>query len=161
MFVVKIVFYNSLTDNYGAWSAFGGQLSLAVDPLDSKFPMDLARRQVDLYKRLRPCLSGDFYPLTPVSLDKTWMGYQFYRTDLDSGFALVFKRFDSPRVVHPVSELFRLQLRGLAPRSLYQVHFEASGDDKMLTGDALANGIDVSLGNAPSAEMIIYHAAKA
>jgi hypothetical protein len=50
------------TDNYGAWSTFGGQFSLGWDPVDHTFPMDKARRQVELYKRIRPFLSGDYYP---------------------------------------------------------------------------------------------------
>jgi len=151
-----IVFYNQSTDDYGAWSGFGGQLSLAWDPLDSSFPMELARRQVNLYKRVRKFLSGDFYPLTPVSLEETWMGFQFHRRDLDSGLALVFKRFDSPRVLHSVRDAFSLELRGLPPQSQYQVHFLSSNDVRIVTGQELAKGLDLTLGKAPSAEMIIY-----
>jgi len=151
-----IVLYNQSTDDYGAWSRFGGQLSLAWDPLDSSFPMELARHQVNLYKRVRAFLSGDFYPLTPLSLDETWMGYQFHRTDLNSGFALIFKRFDSPQVLHSVRDAFSLELRGLPPQSQYQVHFLSSNDARIVTGQALAKGLDLTLGKAPSAEMIIY-----
>lgn len=154
-----IIFYNSMAGNYVAWSGFGGQLSLAVNPLDFKFPMDWARQQVELYKRVRPFLSGDFYPLTPISLDGTWLGYQFHRTDLESGFALVFKRFDSPREISSVSNTFKLQLRGLEPESQYHVRFEASYTDQNLTGVALARGIELTLGKAPAAELLIYNRA--
>ena len=152
-----IIFYNSMNGNYGAWSGFGGQLSLAVDPLDPKFPMDWTRQQVDLYKRVRPFLSGDFYPLTPTPLDGTWIGYQYHRTDLGSGFALVFKRFDSPREINSVSDTFKLQLRGLDPQSRYQARFESSHTDKTLAGEALTKGIELTLGKAPAAELIIYN----
>jgi len=118
--------------------------------------MELARHQVNLYKRVRKFLSGDFYPLTPVSLDETWMGFQFHRRDLDSGLALVFKRFDSPQVLHSVRDAFSLELRGLPPQSQYQVHFLSSNDARIVTGQALAKGLDLTLGKAPSAEMIIY-----
>jgi hypothetical protein len=154
-----IIFYNSMTGNYGAWSGFGGQLSLAVDPLDSKFPMDWTRQQVDLYKRVRPFLSGDFYPLTPVPLDGTWLGYQYHRTDLKGGFALVFKRFDAPREINSVSDTFNLQLRGLDPQSQYHARFESSQTDKTLTGKVLTKGIELTLGKAPAAELIIYNRA--
>ena len=143
-----LVFYNSLAGIYGAWSGFGGQLSLAVDPLDSKFPMNWARQQVDLYKRVRPFLSGDFYPLTPISFDGTWLGYQFHRTDLDSGFALVFKRLDSPREIYSVSNTFKLQLRGLDPQSKYHARFESSHTEKTLTSEALAEGVRAYLGKS-------------
>jgi alpha-galactosidase len=153
------IFYNESTGDYGAWSRFGGQLSLAWDPLDAGFPMALARRQVNLYKRVRKFLSGDFYPLTPVSLDETWMGFQLHRRDLDSGFALVFKRFDSARVLYSVSNSFHLQLRGLRPDSIYRFHCERINKDGSRRGQALANGLDLAFGKAPSAEMIIYQAA--
>ncbi len=44
----------SATDNYGAWSSFGGQFCLAWHPLDKDFPMELAKKQVQLYKQVRP-----------------------------------------------------------------------------------------------------------
>ena len=80
------------TDNFGLWSSFAGQLCLAWHPLDKDFPMERAKRQVQLYKRVRPLLSGDFYPLTDCTLEKPWLAYQFHRTDLNRGFALIFKR---------------------------------------------------------------------
>ena len=80
------------TDNFGVWSSFGGQLCLAWHPLDKDFPMELAKRQVKLYKQVRQYLSGDFYPLTDCTLERPWLAYQFHRNDLDGGFALIFKR---------------------------------------------------------------------
>ena len=80
------------TDNFGLWSSFAGQLCLAWHPLDKDFPMELAKRQVKLYKRVRPLLSGDFYPLTECTLEQPWLAYQFHRNDLNQGFALIFKR---------------------------------------------------------------------
>lgn len=154
-----IVFYNSMTGSYGAWSGFGGQLSLAVDPLDPKFPMDWTQRQVDLYKRVRPFLSGDFYPLTPAPLDGTWLGYQYHRRDLEGGVALVFKRSESPREISSVSDSFKLQLRGLDPRSQYHARLESSDTEKSMTGAALAEGIELTLGKAPAAELILYQRA--
>ncbi len=50
----------SATDNFGLWSSFAGQLCLAWHPLDKDFPMELAKRQVKLYKRVRPYLSRRF-----------------------------------------------------------------------------------------------------
>jgi hypothetical protein len=151
-----IVLYTGLTGDYGVWSSFAGQLSLAWHPLDPDFPMAMARRQVERYKRTRPFLSGDFYPLTPVSLEETWMGYQFHRTDLDKGFALVFKRFDAPRVIYSVNDRFRLRLRGVNPQSRYRLHLERSNKDETLTGRELANGIEIDSDKAPSAELVIY-----
>lgn len=151
-----IIPYTQALDDCGVMSSFADQLCLAWYPLDPDFPFDRARLQVARYKRIRPFLSGDYYPLTPVSLKETWMGYQFHRTDLDSGVALVFKRFEVPRVIYTVTDGFRLHLRGVEPHSLYQVHFEEGNKDEQLSGQVLASGIDVILSKAPSAEMIVY-----
>jgi len=154
----SLVFYNQSTDNYGLWSGFGGQLSVAWEPSDPGFSVEAARRQLDLYKRVRVFLSGDFYPLTPISLEEAWMGYQFHRLDLKSGCAFVFKRVKSPQVMYPEDETFNLQLTGLAPGSRYRVHFASSSRDTTSTGAELAKGIVLNLGAPPTAELVIYQA---
>jgi alpha-galactosidase len=152
----SLVFYNQSTDNYGLWSGFGGQLAVAWEPTDPDFPLDLARRQLDLYKRIRGFLSGDFYPLTPVSLDQVWMGYQYHRMDLNAGCAFVFKRKKSAQIVYAENDTFKLQLRGLAPGSRYHVRFESSGSETTVAGTDLAKGVDLTLGTAPTAELVVY-----
>ena len=104
------------TDDYGAWSSFAGQFSLGWDPIDPAFPMAKARRQVELYKRIRPFLSGEYYPMTACALENTWIAYQFHRRDLNSGFALVFRRPDSSRVSYPVSDRSRSSFAGWTRR---------------------------------------------
>jgi alpha-galactosidase len=139
-------------DDYRAWSSFAGQFCLGWHPLDEDFPTELAMLQVERYKRIRPLLSGDFYPLTPCSLEEPWIGYQFHRVDLDKGFALLFKR--------PVAtDTFRLCLRGLEPQSCYRVHFERSNQDETLTGEELANGVEIIISEEKGAELITYEAA--
>jgi len=144
------------TDDYGAWSSFAGQFCLGWHPLDEDFPMELARRQVERYKRIRHLLSGDFYPLTPCSLSEPWLGYQFHHVDVDSGFALLFRRPNSEQT----ENTFKLHLRGLNPQSGFQVHFEGSNRSETLTGQKLAEGIEVSVNETPGAEMIIYEPTK-
>jgi alpha-galactosidase len=154
----SLVFYNQSTDNYALWSGFGGQLSVAWEPTDPDFPMDLARRQLDLYKSIRSFLSGDFYPLTPVSLDQIWMGYQFHRTELNGGCAFIFKRVKSPQTMYLENDTFKLQLKGLAPDARYGVRFESTGKEATVVGADLARGVELTLGIAPTAEMIVYKA---
>ena len=154
-----IIPYTQPVSDYGVWSSFTGQLSVAWHPLDTDFPMEQARHQVERYKRIRSLLSGDFYPLTPGSLDEGWIGYQFHRSDRDRGFALLFRR-GSKNVPYPVNDHFRFSLRGLDPKSRYQVHFERSGRDEILTGEKLVQGRDLVLSEAPAAEMILYEPIK-
>jgi alpha-galactosidase len=144
------------TDDYGAWSSFGGQFSLGWDPIDPGFPMEKARRQVALYKRIRPLLSGDYYPMTGCALENTWVAYQFHRRDLNSGFALVFRRSDKDRVSYPVGDSFRVQLRGLDPDGIYRVQYQAKGSQQTVRGGALMTGTELVLSKGPAAEMLIY-----
>ena len=88
------------------------------------------------------------------------MGYQFHRVDLDEGFALVFKRFDSRRVLYSVRDTFTLKLRGIHPETRYRLHYEHSNKDETLTGQALAKGIEIAAGKAPSAELVVYEPAR-
>jgi alpha-galactosidase len=138
------------TDNVGLWSSFGGQLCLAWHPLDKDFPMELAKRQVKLYKRVRPYLSGDFYPLTDCTLDRPWQAYQFDRNDLGQGFALIFKRNEAG------GDAFTFAPRGLAPQAHYAISCQASGTSAVHTGAELAKGIPLTLKATPDAELVIY-----
>lgn len=138
------------TDNFGLWSSFAGQLCLAWHPLDKDFPMEQAKRQVRLYKRVRPLLSGDFYPLTECTLDRPWLAYQFHRSDTNQGFALIFKREASE------GDVFTFAPRGLNPEARFSLTLEASGVKAIHTGADLARGIQIPLKATPAAELVIY-----
>ena len=44
-------------------------------------------------KSLRPYWLGDYYPLTEINLDEhAWAGWQFYRPDMNAGYAMLFRR---------------------------------------------------------------------
>ena len=138
------------TDYFGLWSSFAGQLCLAWQPPDKDFPMELAKRQVKLYKQVRPLLSGDFYPLTECTLDRPWLAYQFHRTDLNQGFALIFKRTAAE------GETFRFAPKGLDPEARYSLRCEGSGVKAIHTGAELAKGVELTLKKTPEAELVIY-----
>jgi len=143
------------TDDFGVWSSFGGQLCLAWHPLDKGFPMEKAKRQVALYKRVRPYLSGDYYPLTECSLDAPWLAYQFHgegrgRAADRGGFILVFKRNAS------AGNSVRLHPRGIGPEDSYAAEFVGSQRRLRLTGAECAKGVPVSLEQTPAAELIHY-----
>ena len=137
------------TDNFGVWSSFAGQLCLAWHPLDKDFPMQEAKRQVKLYKRVRPLLSGDFYPLTECTLDRPWLAYQFHRHDLNQGFALIFKRKAS------AGDTFRLPA-GIRPSGALGLSCQGSSFAAVRTGTELAKGIELTLKKTPEAELVIY-----
>jgi alpha-galactosidase len=147
------------TDDYTAWSTFAGQFLLAWHPLDEDFPMEQARLQVERFKRVRHLLCGDFYPLTACSLDQEWIGYQFHRVDLDEGLIQLFRRYGEGGVPFRTGDVFVARLRGLDPEKDYQVAFETTGQERLLTGADLAGGFDVTIRLAPGAEMVTYRGA--
>jgi alpha-galactosidase len=143
------------TDNYGAWSSFAGQFCLGWHPLDKDFPMTEAREQVRRYKEIRPLLHGDFYPLTPCSLQEEWIGYQFHRADLDKGFVLLFRRKVEPGVL-PKQSSFTAVLRGLNPQTTYRFHSEAEDRQGTVSGATGANHVQLEVPQAPGARLLLY-----
>lgn len=142
------------TDNYGAWSSFAGQFCLGWHPLDPDFPKEEAAGQIQRYRSLRNQLQGDFYPLTPCSLDEPYIGYQFHRTDTGNGFALIFRR---PRgVFYSVGGKFFVSLRGLEPKQWYRVRLEPEGSERHETGTSLKEGFELLFSEAPAAALIVY-----
>ena len=149
--IINVPTGESATDDYTMWSGFAGQLCLAWHPVDPDFPMETAKRQVRLYKKVRPFLSGDFYPLTECSLQSEWIAYQFHRSDMDAGFALAFRRPGGKKTA------FQAKLRGLDPAQSYDVRVENANQDLIRTGQDLAYGLDLTVADSPGVEMIIYH----
>ena len=65
---------------------------------------------------VRRYLMGDYYPLTPYSIDSDiWMAWQFNRPRQGDGVIQVFRRDYSTRTAQ------RLHLRGLQPDMLYEL----------------------------------------
>jgi alpha-galactosidase len=103
-------------------------------------------------RRIGPLLLGDYYPLTPYSLDKTsWIAWQFHRVDLDEGVVQAFRR---PEVVN---ETLTVRLRGLDPKQRYEIE-NLDGGKEVRTGADLMHGIDVTLRKKPAAALLVLKA---
>ena len=144
------------TSDYAAFSGFAGQLSLGWDVLDPGFDAEQAAIQVLRYKRLRHLLSGDFYPMTPCTLDGRWLAYQFHRADLDEGMVIIFKRQPCSAILHTEPQEFVAVLRGLSPDIIYSLDYVTSGKSETVSANELADGIPVTLEGAPSSEIVYY-----
>lgn len=108
------------------------------------------KRTTALYRKLRPFMLGDFYPLFPhATNENVWYGYQFHRPREQDGFALVFRREKSPDARQT------LQLRAVDPQIQYAVSFEDSVATRQVSGTELATlGIDIP--TAPGSAIIYY-----
>jgi alpha-galactosidase len=130
----------------GATSGFG----ICQDNFAKGFPTDLFKRMVAEVKRLRPLYLGDFYPLTPVSVNpEVWCAWQFDSPEEGRGFAMFFRR---PKSLNPVIEV---ALHGLDPAARYELTFADGGGTRELTGAGLAR-LRLEIAAAPGSSLVTY-----
>ncbi len=112
----------------------------------------LLRKMLKEYVAVRPYLFGDFYPLTPYSIDsKHWIAWQFDRPDLAEGMVQAFRRPDCSAS----AETFTLH--GLDPTATYEVRDLDDNRVRRVTGKTLVTtGLDVSIAGQPGAALITY-----
>jgi alpha-galactosidase len=101
-------------------------------------------------KDLRPFWLGDYYPLLSINLDETqWCAWQFDRPDMNEGFAMFFRRPQSPYTTTEVA------LRGLEPSSTYTVTFVDAEREITATGAELGK-LRVEIPTAPGTMLVRY-----
>jgi alpha-galactosidase len=130
--------------------------NLCPDTRAKNFPTEQAKAAIAEAKSLRPFYQGDYYPLLPITLDESqWAGWQFDRPDLGKGFAVFFRRPQSPYTAAEVA------LRGLDPKATYEVTFcpgyEAK-EKKTMTGAELAE-LTVPIDTARASLLVRYQKA--
>ena len=115
---------------------------------------DYARLRVltEQLKRMVPYYYGDFYPLTPYSLDQEdWIAWQFHLPNGEEGMVQAFRRSKS----EAATSTFRLG--GLDPDAKYRVHDLDQDAPVTISGrELIEKGITVSTANQPGAVMIHY-----
>ena len=95
---------------------------------------------------------GDYYPLTPYSLDTTsWIAWQFHRTDLNEGVVQAFRRPEA------TSETLTVKLRGLDPQQRYEIE-NLDGGKEVRTGEELMRGLAITLREKPAAAVLVLKA---
>ncbi len=127
---------------------------------------DQRRDDID-WKRLRQIMYereiyaesyyGDYYPLTPYSLEKdVWIAWEFNLPSKGSGFIQVFRREEAEM------DTLKLQLVGLDVSGKYKItllkreseEFECSGKELM------EDGLTITLAEKPSALIVVYRKKK-
>jgi alpha-galactosidase len=113
---------------------------------------DLMRRLCAQFREVASCYLGDYYPLTPYSLENTsWMGWQFDRPDLGQGMLQVFRRSDS------IYKAVDLRLFGLDPEARYRVRNLDSAEVAIIAGrELMDSGLALTLNERPGAVVIKY-----
>lgn len=114
--------------------------------------VDLLRKLLQEYVSVRPYLLGDFYPLTPYSIEHTdWIAWQFDRPDLDEGMIQAFRRPECTDAEQTY------KLHGLAPNARYVLSDRDTGATTVLTGEKLmTEGTRVTVTEVPGTALITY-----
>jgi len=97
-------------------------------------------------------LLGDFYPLTPYSLEDTvWMAWQCDCPERGEGMVQAFRRGNS------ADESMNARLRGLEPDALYALTDLDTKTITEMTGKELSDqGISILLHEKPKAAVLVY-----
>ena len=114
---------------------------------------DELRRLTSQWKQVAPNYAGDFYPLTPYSLDRgDWIGWQFDRPETGEGMVQVFRREGS------IYRSADIVLRGLDRSARYTVtDLDAPDQPRVMTGGELIDqGISVEIGSRPGSALFTY-----
>jgi alpha-galactosidase len=110
------------------------------------------RKHLDRYLKVRPLYTGDFYPLTPYSLDKaSWIAWQFHRADRNESLVQACRRPETS------GESLTVKLRGLDPEQRYEIENFDNGKE-VRTGAEFMRGLDITLREKPSAAVFVLRA---
>ncbi len=111
---------------------------------------DEVLRTVAIYKKLRPYMLGDFYPLYSfTSSEADFYGYQFDRADQHRGYALILRRKECKQNTTTIA------LHGIDPTGTYRISFEDTKDTMKLTGKQLMQ-LEVTIAEAPGSSILYY-----
>ncbi len=113
------------------------------------------RRAYDECRKVAPFMLGDYYPLTPYSIQPSdWIAWQFDRPELDGGVVQAFRREKNG------SPTLGLHLKGLDPAAKYELTDLDADAPKTMTGQELMEGLTVTLKTQPGSTVILYRKLK-
>jgi len=140
------------SDSYLFRSAMGLNMTAGIDMQDPEVDFPTLRKLYKQWREIAPNYYGDFYPLTPYSLDETqWMVWQFNRPEAGEGIVQAFRRHDS------AYEAACYKLRGLDRSARYAVTDMDTEKTRETTGaELLDHGVSIMLHDQPAAALIRY-----
>jgi alpha-galactosidase len=108
------------------------------------------------WREVAPYYYGDYYPLTPYSIDDSaWMAWQYNRPEKGDGMVQAFRRAQSP------IEKVRFKLRGLDATAQYAVrNLDQPGELRFSGRELEEQGLPVEIKDVPAAVIITYQQVK-
>jgi alpha-galactosidase len=145
-------------DPYNFRSTATTGVAIGLDLQSPYVPIDELRKAIAELKLLRPYWLGDYYPLTRINIEQdAWCGWQFNRSDLKAGFAMLFRRPKSAQ------KSYEAKLQGIDLNSSYDVSFAETydaGSKRVMTGNELAH-LHVDIKQAPGSLLVRYRQIRA
>ncbi len=117
---------------------------------------EVVRRAYAECRQVAPLMFGDYFPLTPYSLDRgQWIAWQFHRPEQDDGLLQAFRR---DKCEEPASVW---RLCGLNPAAHYEVTDFDLGHLGIRSGkELMETGLRVAIPGRPGAALIVYKRTK-
>ena len=146
------VYYNPEQYAYAVRSHFSPAFGMAVDARKKDIDWPLFRQLADQWRQVAGHMVGDYYPLTPYSLDeKEWIAWQFHSPKPGAGFVQAFRRSQSEEAGRT------LVLRGLEPGVTYALtDLDTNTVRKMTGGELMQQGLAVAIKSKPGALLLRY-----
>lgn len=139
------------TDDLALRSGMGACGGFSINYRNPKAVAAL-RKHLESYLKVRPIYTGDFYPLTPHTLEKSqWIAWQFHRPDLGESVVQAFRRPES------ITETLTVKLRGLDSEQRYEIE-NLDGGKEVRTGAELMRGLAITLRERPAAGVFVLKA---
>ena len=141
---------------YAFWSNTAPSLGSGIDVRVKELDYAALRRLVGQWRQISRFYYGDYYPLTPYSLDKNaWIAWQFDCPEQGEGVIQAFRRDDCPE------ESLRAKLGGLDASARYAVTDLDTGAVIEKAGrELMETGLSISLKERPAAAVMTYRRAK-
>ncbi len=143
----------SKTSDYEIISVLCPSFTACFDQRDDNLDWQRIQQIIEQRKLYAESYYGDYYPLTPYSLEKNvWLAWQFNLPSKGTGFVQAFRREKSD------TKYMRLPLQGLELKSRYLIlPLQKNAQPLTLTGKELMEyGIPITLPDKPSATIITY-----
>jgi alpha-galactosidase len=146
------VYYTSQQLVYCARSYMCPAFGIAVDVRKPGIDWDLYRRLAGQWRQVAGRMLGDYYPLTPYSLQNDhWIAWQFDRPEEGDGMVQAFRRERNEENTRS------FPLKGLDPAAHYEVVDMDAGAPETVSGkELLERGVVVKIKDKPGAAILTY-----
>lgn len=145
---------SSQTDAYDIRSALSCTHFIACwDMRNKELDYNLFRKLIaDWRQTAATSLHGDYYPLSPYSLDgDRWIAWQFDRPETGDGYVEAFRRAEGDY------EVARYRLSGVDPKASYTLRNLDTAKEMVMTGkQMIEDGVEVQIAQQPGSAIIVY-----